>query len=68
MWGGEAGGWGGEEGTFWRKSLPPLPKPHPSASKDVRYGDKGEKAASVKSLFFVWGIWILCGKSPAVFM
>ncbi|MEQ2847715.1 hypothetical protein, partial [Bilophila wadsworthia] len=35
--------------------LPPLPKPYPSASKDVRYGDKGEKAASVKSLFLYGG-------------
>ena len=26
--------WGGEEGTFSRKSLPPLPNPHPSIFKD----------------------------------
>ena len=58
----------GEGRNLYEEWLPPLPKPHPSASKDVRYGDKGEKAASVKSLFFVWGIWILCGKSPAVSM
>lgn len=26
--------WGGEEGAFFRKPLPPLPKPHPSFPKD----------------------------------
>ena len=30
--------WGGEEGPFWRKAPPPLPKPHPFSPKDFCKG------------------------------
>ena len=36
MWGGEAGDWGGEEGTFWRKSPLPPSKPPPISLKDFQ--------------------------------
>lgn len=56
----------GRGGTFLKKGFLPSPNPYPSASKDVRYGDKGEKAASVKSLFCMGDMDTLRKKSGGV--